>query len=212
MDAIDEARTSGTGSGATQLAGVWPVGPCRFFRLISQRGDGTRYDGSHYDGESCRAYRDLGCICESHRLSFLGPRRGGAGPADERNAADQQTIERMCASDRGHQDAYDVLNDKEDDRGGAQNDERSSALLQFREFGGQSDRREEKKQEEIREPAGKLNRYVDELMEQGRRGRDQQPADHGDGHIETSKQMNASGDGGRNHQREQTHGEGLKLG
>ena len=104
------------------------------------------------------------------------------------------------------------MNDQEEDRGGAQNHERSSTLLQFREFRGQSDRREEKEQEEIREPAGKLNRCVGELMEQGRRGRDQHPADHGHWYIETSEQGNATGDGGRNHEREQTHGEGFKLG
>ena len=118
----------------------------------------------------------------------------------------------MCAGDRGHQDAHDVLNDQEDDRNDAQDHERPPTRLQCREFGGQSDRREENEQEEIREPVGELNRCAAELMEQGRHDGDQHAADHGYRYIETRKQGNAAGDRGRNHEREQSHRKGLEIG
>ena len=59
---------------------------------------------------------------------------------------------------------------------------------------------------------GELNRRAAELMEQGHHDGDQHPADHGDRYIETREQGNATGDCGRNHEREQSHGKGLKIG
>ena len=123
------------GPGATQLAGVRPARTMQVLSLDEPTSDRSRYEGAHDDGEGCCPHRDLGCMREPHRLRFLRPRCRGSGPPDERDAADQQAIKRMGASNRGHQDANDVLNDQEDDRNDAQDDERSTTRLQRRELG-----------------------------------------------------------------------------
>jgi hypothetical protein len=77
---------------------------------------------------------------------------------------------------------------------------------------GQSHRGEENEQEEIGEPLGELDRRAAELVEQGRHEGDEQPADHGCRYAEPRKQGNTARDCGRNHESEQTHRKGLKLG
>src|SRR5437762_13667707 len=107
--AIGGAGTERGGAGATQLAGDWPTAPRSFIRSMSQPVTGPDTKAPTTTA-SVAAPVHLGRMHQSHRLGFLGPWRGGPRPANERNAADQQTIEGMCADARGHQDAHDVLN------------------------------------------------------------------------------------------------------
>ena len=117
----------------------------------------------------------------------------------------------MCADACGHEDAHDILSDQEDYRNDTENHERPPTGLQSREFCGQSDRREENEQEEVREPGGKLNRSVAELMEQRRHDGDQYATHHGHRYIEAPEQRNAARDCGRNHEREQSDGKRLEI-